>query len=163
MNVVAHAVAVEGEGAPVSEDLVRANAFIKRLIQQHYAAVADQCAALTSQAGSEPHTRHAMAKVLGKLQVMREVGDHYIHKVITRKGQVKGLEAIKACMTFWMEDLQSLMTINPSAHIHELPAAMPVEMAKDQAEELSIMESHLKSIYGNMLASSQAWLATEVE
>lgn len=164
MNVVAHVIGVDGLGdsTPASDDLMRANVFIKKLIQQHYAAVADQCAALTSQPGSEPHTRHAMAKVLGQLQVMREIGDHYQRKVITRKGLVTGLDAIKACMGFWIEDLQSLLTISPTAKPHELLGALPAEMAKDQEEEHTIMNAQLLSIYGEMLESSRGWLATQV-
>lgn len=164
MNVVAHVIGVDGlgESTPASDDLMRANVFIKKLIQQHYAAVADQCAALTSQPGSEPHTRHAMAKVLGQLQVMREIGDHYQRKVITRKGLVAGLDAVRACMGFWIEDLQSLLTISPTAKPHELMGAVPAEMTKDQEEEHTIMNAQLMSIYGEMLESSRVWLATEV-
>lgn len=164
MNVVAHVIGVDGlgENTPASDDLMKANAFIKRLIQQHYAAVADQCAALTSQPGSEPHTRHAMARVLGQLQVMREIGDHYQRKVINRKGQVTGVDAIRACMGFWIEDLQSLLTFSPSAKPHELLAVVPAEMTKDREEELTIMNAQLMSIYGEMLESSRVWLASEV-
>lgn len=164
MNVVAHVIGVDGPGesAPASDDLMRANVFIKKLIQQHYAAVADHCAALTSHPGSEPHTRHAMAKVLGQLQVMREIGDHYQRKVISRKGLITGLEAVRACMGFWIEDLQSLLTFSPTAKPHALLGAVPAEMSKDLEEEHTIMNAQLMSIYGEMLESSRVWLATEV-
>ena len=163
MNVVAHVIGVEGlgESTPVSDDLMRANVFIKKLIQHHYAAVADQCAAPTSQPGSEPHTRHAMAKVLGKLQVMREIGDHYPRKVITRRGLVTGLDAVRTCIGFWVEDLQALIAASPTGKAHELLGVMPAEMNKDQEEERTIMNAQLLSIYGEMVESSSEWLATE--
>lgn len=164
MNVAAHGSGVEGlgESSTISSDLLRANVFIKKLIQQHYAAVADQCAALSSQCSSEPHARHAMAKVLGHLQAMREIGDHYQVKVTTHKGLVTGKDAVIACMGFWIEDLQSLLGSSLTDNIHEPLRSLPAEMTKDQEEEQSIMNAYLMSIYGDMLESSHRWLSTEI-
>lgn len=143
------------------EHLLRAERFIKNLIQHHFAQVADQCADIVQKGHAEPHLRQALARVLGTLQVMRDLGAQYKRQVQTQADALQGMPALRACMGHWLTDLDDLIECHavgsPTATISSLTASL----GKDQAEQTYLMDSNLVRLYTEMRSTSTAWLAQQ--
>lgn len=137
------------------EHLLRAESFIKSLLQQHFAKVADQCATIVQQGSSDLPVRHASAKVLGKLQVMRGQGEQYKRRVLADTDGLCGMPALRACLDYWIADLDELI------ECHAKGSAKAPITNKDQAEEAYLLNSSLVRLFTEMRRTSTAWLAAQ--
>lgn len=141
------------------EHLLRAEGFIKSLLQQHFAKVADQCALIVQQGCSDQPLRHATAKVLGNLQGMRGLGEQYKRRVHT--DGLQGIPALRACMAYWVADLNELIECHAVGSAQTSTTGLTAHLGKNQAEEIHLLDTHLVRIYNEMRSASTAWLAAQ--
>jgi hypothetical protein len=137
------------------EHLLRAESFINSLLQQHFAKMADQCAVIVQQGCSDLPVRHAGAKVLGKIQVMRGQGEQYKRRVLANTDDLRGIPALRACLGYWIADLDELIECHAKAS-----AKAPIT-SKDLAEEAYLLNSGLVRLFTEMRSTSTAWLAAQ--
>lgn len=138
------------------EHLLRAESFIKRLLQQHFAKVADQCAVIVQQGSSDLPVRHASARVLGKLQLMRGQGELYKRRVLADTDGLRGMPALRACLAYWIADLDELI------ECHAKGSDRAPIGSKDQAEEAYLLNSSLVRLFTEMRSTSVDWLRDQI-
>jgi hypothetical protein len=143
------------------EHLLRAESFIKTLLQQHFAKVADQCAVIVQQGCTELPLRHATARLLGKLQGMRGLGEQYKRQVLTEADGLSGIQALRACMRYWLADLDELIECHAVGSAQAGATGFTALLGKDQAEETYLLDLSLVRVYTEMRSASTAWLDTQ--